>query len=314
MSRRTKSHTRLKKLSEVNDKLKKGLTVTLKLLVSAAMLWFVFSKIDIDRMVVLIQNSSAGYLLAALICFILSKWVSAYRLNIFFSATGLHIPARTNNKLYLLGMFYNLFLPGGIGGDAYKIFLLNRHHAVKLRHVFLATLLDRVTGLIALVILAIILTWWLPLPNRVHLMLALAIPLIIGISWFVIRRYFTMFRRTFAITNLQSLLVQGLQLISALCILTAIHQHQNQILLLTLFLVSSVMAVIPFTFGGAGAREFTFAITGSLLAFDQPTADAAIALGLIFYLITAITSLAGIWYLFFPIHMVSDHPSIHPQQ
>lgn len=311
MNHRIRSHTRLKKSSEVNDKLKKGLILTLKLLVSAAMLWFVFSKIDIARMVVLIKNSEAGYLLAALLFFILSKVVSAYRLNVFFSATGLQIPSRINNRLYLLGMFYNLFLPGGIGGDAYKIFLLNRHHPVKLRHVFLATLLDRVTGLIALVILAIVLTWWLPLPGRMHLIMNLMIPLIIGISWLVMRRFFPMFLSTYVITNLQSLLVQGLQLISALCILSAIHQHQNLMLLLTLFLVSSVMAVIPLTFGGAGAREFTFAITGSLLAFDQPTADAAIALGLIFYLITAITSLAGIWFLFFPIQF-SDQPSAQP--
>lgn len=296
-------------LKERRSSIKKTLIFTGKLLISATLLWFVFSKIDIRNISLLIQSSDMIWFLPALIFFVLSKLVSAYRLNSFFRAAGLHIHNNINIRLYLLGMFYNLFLPGGVGGDAYKIILLNRHSSVRLKHIFHATLLDRITGLVALVIIAIMLSWWLPLPQYYHLISALSIPAIIITSYFAIRALFPIFAKIFTRTNLQSAVVQLLQLCSALCILWAIRHHDHTILLLTLFLVSSVMAVIPLTFGGAGAREFTFAVAGTLMAFESNMRDAAITLGLIFYLITAVSSLAGVWYLFVPIRITEKEVS-----
>ena len=285
----------------VKERIKKAAIFTGKLLISAGLLWFVFSKIDIRSVAAIIRSAHLGWLMAALLLFVLSKLVSAYRLNLFFRATGLILPELFNIKLYLLGMFYNLFLPGGIGGDAYKIIILNRNSEVKLRHIFQATLLDRVTGLTALLILTIVLTWGLPLPGYMHFISALSVPAIVVISFLAVRYIFPLFSEIFATTNLQSFMVQSLQLGSALCILLSFGQHGEILLLLTLFLVSSIMAVIPVTFGGAGAREFTFAVAGTLLAMSESTREAAIALGLAFYIITAVTSLAGVWYLLFPL-------------
>lgn len=285
----------------VKDRIKKAAIFTGKLLISAGLLWFVFSKIDIRSITAIIKSAHVGWLMAAFLLFVLSKLVSAYRLNLFFRATGLIMPEGFNIKLYLLGMFYNLFLPGGIGGDAYKIIILNRNSAAKLKHIFQATLLDRVTGLTALLVITIILSWGLSVPPPVHLLSALSVPVIISASFFIIRLLFPLFVKIFIRTNLQSALVQTLQLASALCILNSFGHTGETLLLLTLFLVSSVMSVIPLTFGGAGAREFTFAVAGTLLTLSEETREAAIALGLVFYIITAITSLAGAWYLLFPL-------------
>ena len=47
-------------------------------------------------------------------------------------------------------MFYNLFLPGAISGDAYKVVLLTRKYDVSYKKITAAVLLDRFSGLLAL--------------------------------------------------------------------------------------------------------------------------------------------------------------------
>lgn len=278
--------------------IKKALIFILKLLVSASMLWYVFSKIELSAIAEIILGANLWWMGLAWVLFVGSKVVSAYRLNRFFSDTGLTLPAVLNLRLYLLGMFYNLFLPGGIGGDAYKIILLNRNSEVKLRYIFQATLLDRVTGLVALTVITGILVMILPLPGYPVWLVLIAIGLITLIFNLVIKRFFPMFFPSYGSTMLQSFGVQLLQLGCAWCILLALGYQADPLMLLTLFMVSSVMAVLPITFGGAGAREFTFALAASFLTMEPTLRDTSIALGLMFYLITAVTSLAGIVYVF----------------
>jgi glycosyltransferase 2 family protein len=303
MSRNRKHPTKSERKQVLKVKLKRAGLFIGKLLISGAMLWFVFSSMDGRSIFSLILNANPWWLAGAMLFFIFSKVLSAFRLNLFFSAAGLPLPHKTNLRLYLMGMFYNLFLPGGIGGDAYKVILLNKKSDTKLKFLVQATILDRVTGLTALGIITLILLLFLSLPVLIHIGSILIIPVILTVSWLLIKRFFKPFLHIFARSNLQSAGVQMLQLVSAMMILFAIGFKGDFVMLLSLFLVSSVMAVLPFTFGGAGAREFTFALAGSLLTLDQGTGEAAITLGLLFYLITAITSLAGIWYLFFPVQL-----------
>jgi glycosyltransferase 2 family protein len=286
--------------------LRKSLIFIGKLVVSAAMLWFVFSNIETDKILQMIRTSNPWWLLAATVLFMLSKMVSAFRLNLFFRCAGLMLPTAYNLRLYLLGMFYNLFLPGGVGGDAYKVILLKRSSDTKLRYLIQATLLDRVTGLIALVIITLILLLWLPLPAWIKWCSAASVPVVWFFSRGVMRRFFNRFLPIFLSANTQSAAVQLLQLGTAWCILMSIGFQGSVLMMMTLFLVSSVMAVIPVTFGGAGAREFTFALASTFLAFDAQVRDHAITLGLVFYLITAVVSLAGLWYVFFLPHW-PDH-------
>src|SRR5437868_15460208 len=96
------------------------------------------------------MKSRVFYLIFALIFFILSKIFSSFRLNINFRNIGLHLPEKKNLKLYWLGMYYNLFLPGAISGDAYKVVLLNRKYQASYKKTSAAVLLDRFSGLLAL--------------------------------------------------------------------------------------------------------------------------------------------------------------------
>ncbi len=62
---------------------------------------------------------------------------------------------------------------------------------------------------------------------------------------------------------------------------------------LTLFLLSSIVAVLPFTIGGVGARELVFIFGANYLMIDKNT---AVAFSILFFMITAVSSFTGIFF------------------
>src|SRR5690606_41951136 len=65
---------------------------------------------------------------------------------------------------------YNFFLPGGIGGDGYKIFFLKKTFQISRRQVLGAVFFDRLSGLWALCIVAGTLVIFMPrlaIPNYI---------------------------------------------------------------------------------------------------------------------------------------------------
>lgn len=102
------------------------LKLTLKIVVTGACIWYISGKTDIDQARKLLLQANGFYLLPALVLFILSKLISAIRLQVNFNNIQLPLNPIDNIRLYWLGMFYNLFLPGAISGDIYKVILLSK--------------------------------------------------------------------------------------------------------------------------------------------------------------------------------------------
>ncbi len=274
-------------------KLPSYVKVFVKLAITVAALWYVFSRLDLQEVLGTIAQSKFLYLAGALILFVLSKMVSSLRLNKFLVSTGIHISERANMKLYLLGMYYNLFLPGGIGGDGYKIYLLNRKYEVRTRKIFWAVMMDRIIGVVALFCMALVLFCCIPGMGKYAWYIWILIPIAISISYLAFRRFFPYLLRVFRISNLLSIVVQLLQLCSALLILLSLKVPGSLEGYLFVFLISSMVAVLPLTIGGIGSREFTFMLGAQWLGLDL---NLSIALSLLFYLITAFSSFWGIIY------------------
>jgi glycosyltransferase 2 family protein len=267
--------------------------VLLKLAVTVAALWYVFAKIDLQQVLGTISRSNGFYLAGALILFVFSKVVSSLRLNRYLRSIGILISQLAHMRLYLLGMYYNLFLPGGIGGDGYKIYLLSKRYEVATRKIFWVVIMDRIIGVVSLFCMAVILFCFVPGMGVHAVYIWILIPLSVFATYMIFRRFFPYLLEVFLITNLQSLLVQLLQLLSALLILLSLKVTGNLEGYLFVFLVSSIVAVLPLTIGGIGSREFTFMLGAQWLGLDL---NLSIALSLLFYLITAFTSLWGIIY------------------
>ncbi len=265
----------------------------LKIALSVAALWYVYTKIDIKEVGLIFKHVNYGWLLAATLMFILSKIISSFRLNLFFRDIGAGLTEKSNLRLYLLGMYYNLFLPGGIGGDGYKIYLLNKKYGIKAKKLFWAVLLDRVNGVLALFVLAMLMVPFISVPSIYKTLAIILIPVSIAVYYAGIHWLFKDFRKSIHKTNLYSLAVQLAQLVSAWFILYANHNQEHTIPYLFLFLISSIVATLPITIGGIGSREITFLFGAEIMQLDI---HQSIALSLLFYVITAVVSLTGMYF------------------
>lgn len=277
------------------NKLKNYLKLLLRLSVSVAALFYVFSKINFTEVISTFRSANIIYLLSAVLLFILSKIISAYRLNLFFRPIGLNLTDRFNLKLYLLGMFYNLFLPGGVGGDGYKIFYLGKEFSIKKSKVFWSVLLDRISGVISLLVLVIIFSYFLKInisfPYKYFIWIL--IPLVLFIFLRILKKYLPHFIAIYRNTFIQSMAVQILQVLCALLILVSVGTPDAVMNYLFLFLISSIVAMLPISIGGMGLRELTFLYGAGILNLNV---EISVALSLMFYLISVFVSLSGIYY------------------
>lgn len=269
----------------------KTLKTVLKILITALCLWYVSGKINFTKAGDALQKAHWLYLVPALVLFAASKIVAAFRLNINFRNIGIPLSEWSNIKLYWLGMFYNLFLPGSIGGDAYKVILLTKEYHVPYRKTIGAVLLDRFSGLAGLGILLACYSMAV-LKNVVHLSIIFsAVLLAVPALYLVIRRWLKDFLPGFFPTLVLGILVQALQVFSVYFIMTALQIPAGTTEYLFIFLLSSVVSVLPFTIGGLGARELVFLEGAKYFGLITET---PVIISLIFYLITLLVSAFGI--------------------
>lgn len=278
-------------------KLNKKVTTTLKVLISAVLIYFIFTKIDVTEIKHILIKSNPLYLLLATFFFIISKFIGAIRLNIYFHQLKIMLTNKSNFELYLLGMFYNLFLPGGIGGDAYKGYILKKTFDIKTKKIVSVLVLDRLGGLLLLFIYACTLLAFLKIEllDGYRWMFIVAIPLSVIVFWLLNKKFFNFVLPIFWKSTALSALVQLAQLICIWFILLALNIEMNQISYLIIFLISSIVAVVPLTLGGIGSREVTFYYGAELLGLDQ---SISVGISVLFFLITALVSLIGAWYHF----------------
>jgi len=268
----------------------------LKIAVTCVLLYYVFSKIDVHAVKHLIAQSNPWWILAAIGCFFISTIVSASRLLSFFKSIDLHISWKFNLRLYMLGMFYNLCLPGGIGGDGYKIYLLNKRYKKPAKKVFWAILFDRLSGFWAIGFITVVLVIFLPQLN-----IPIFWPWIIflvgtAIYYLVIYKFFHDYTKYFWEAHIKALGVQSLQVLTIILVLLSLHHDDKFAPYLSAFLMSSMAAVIPFSVGGLGFREFIYKY--AITELFHMNGELAVVLSLSFYVISAIISLLGVYYVF----------------
>ena len=277
----------------MESRTKSLLKTLLKFVISGGALYIVFRNIDWDQTKSILLDANFGWLVLALIFFLISKVVGSFRLRLYFRAIGLTLSQKYNIKLYWVGMFYNLFLPGGIGGDGFKVFVLNKKYGTQVKPLIQASLLDRISGLVALLFLSSVGYFFInqdSLPDWLYYLNAMGLFLLIPVYSYTINRFFHVFHTDFWPTNFYSLGVQWLQILSAYFILLSLSVSDLYFEYMVLFLISSMVAVFPFTIGGVGARELTFILGCQYVGIDE---NVAVAFSLLFFLITAFVSMFG---------------------
>ena len=268
-----------------------------KVLITLAAIYWVSQKVSFSALKSALAACDPLYLLLALLSYAISQLIASSRLKSFLEVIGLHIGERYNLRLYQVGLLYNFFLPGGIGGDGYKIYFLKKNFGVKGRRVLTAVFFDRLSGLWALSIITGCLIMFMPrlsIPNIVTISV-----LLVGTATYLyfLQLFFKEFLSKFIITHLKALAVQSFQTLSAIAILYALGFDGKFSPYLLIFLVSSLVAIVPSILGGAGLRESLMAFGAEYFQLDP---HLAVLVSLFFYIISLLVASSGVYYILRP--------------
>ncbi len=267
----------------------------LRLGVAAIALGVVFFYLDKEALRILWAQIDFTWVLGAGVALLLSHLMSVLRLRYYLQTKGLHLLRLDAVRLYFGGMWLNLFLPGGIGGDAAQSYYLHRHCKLHWKQGVRCLLSARASGLLWLLLTAAILAFGVPVVMALpYASLGIVVCMVLTIvAYSVLTRVLL---EELVLTQLHaarySLLVQVCVLVAALLLLRAMGITVENEGLLMLFMLSSVVAILPISIGGLGIRELCFVVAGPWLGID-PTVG--VTLCLLFFTLSMLLSLPGVW-------------------
>lgn len=132
----------------------KNVKTFLKIAGTSILLFFIFKQIDISQVLGVIKNSNPFWIICALLMFFLVFIFSVIRLNILLNVgLGQKISFWVVFIFSWIGMFFNLVLPGQMGGDIVKLFKISKHSGQTIKSTA-AVIIDRIIGLNTLILLA----------------------------------------------------------------------------------------------------------------------------------------------------------------
>ncbi|HLS37205.1 MAG TPA: lysylphosphatidylglycerol synthase transmembrane domain-containing protein [Sphingobacterium bovisgrunnientis] len=268
-----------------------------KVLVTVIALYWLSRNLKFHEFKDSIINANFFYLFLAFLSYITSQLVASSRLNSFFKTIHLKLSEKYNIKLYWLGLLYNFFLPGGVGGDAYKVYFLKKKYNIPTKKLLSAVFFDRLSGLWAVAIFCCAFVVFMPrfaIPNYITVAVA-----IMGSAayLYVLFLFFRPFAKRFLQTHIKAMGVQGFQILSVILILLALNHEDKFSPHLLIFLISSITAIIPSIGGALGVRDTSSIALATYLGVSGQLAG---TISLIFYFISLITSLPGLYIIFRP--------------
>ena len=274
--------------------MKNKLLTIFQVTITIFFIYYTLTKISLYKILELLKNADLLFILFASIVYFLSQIISSERLWFILKANNLIISSKENIRLYMIGVFYNFFIPGGVGGDAYKGTLMNKKFQWGLKKIYKLLILDRLIGFGVILCLILVFSGFI-----LDLEFTLDFVAILGLLYtflfiagkVLVEKIFDneiVYTKAFFISHL----IQILQFGSIILILVSLGVTENYFTFLYIFLISSVLSI--FSFGGIGIREYVF-FTLSVNTTVNP--DIATSVGLIFTFSALVSSVPGLFFL-----------------
>lgn len=141
-------------MSDIKSR-KDVLAVLLKLAVSLGLLaYIVLEQAPVPDILRVLRGVDMFWILASFSLHALGLWISAVRWRILILAQGDTVPLGYLVKSYLVGTFFNNFLPTRFGGDVVRIWD-GSHYSRSVLRSSAVVLVERLTGVIVLLLLAL---------------------------------------------------------------------------------------------------------------------------------------------------------------
>jgi hypothetical protein len=306
-----------------NKTLKRIAIFALKLFISSSLLYFVLKKAGIAKVGGLLKNIDPIYFIAAIGIFFLIMLICSIRWSLLLPE---HFSLKRVFPLYLIGSFFNVFLPGLVGGDVVKVYYLYRETgrgAQALASVFM----DRYLGYAGLMALGTVAypfgyrlfkgTWITPvLPGIVlffiltSLFIFMAKP---GGRFAIVTRihnYLHIYLKNRPVLAKAFSMSVVIHILSSVSVMLIARGLGEQIPLLTFFVfvpVIGTLAALPLSISGLGIREAAFVL---LLGTQGVSPENATAISFGWFISIAIGGLPGL--VFYLKEKSSSHAATPP--
>lgn len=140
--------------------LRRLLLLALQIGVSSALLIWLFSRGNfLGELQAVLRSAKPGWFVIGLVAAGIVQALCLVRWRIFLRMAGLDIGWRESCGIFFAGLFSNLFLPGGAGGDLVKIGLLAGRRYDPARSA-LSVVMDRLSGSVSMILLGLGLIHW----------------------------------------------------------------------------------------------------------------------------------------------------------
>lgn len=271
--------------------------------VALAILVYVLRQADTQRMLILIEQAPPLALVGALAAFTLAQWFAVLRMNVYYAHAGRPINLGYSLRLHYVALFYNIILPGGIGGDGYKVYILKKQVGYPAGEGIRIQLLTRTNGLLVLLISLALTLPFLDLPIDSRFVWSAAIGLIgCGVAgYFVLMPYILKATRHMELRALPySCGVQGCNVLCMVALWMGFSDGTHLADYIFLFQLAAVAGMIPLTIGGLGIREFTFFYGAEWLnRFTGAALDPemGVVISLLVFAVTALSALVGLVWI-----------------
>ena len=137
------------------DTLKRVGILLLQLLVTAAGLWYVFH--DPQRraqIAVALKQADGIWLILGWLCYSVVEILATVRWQLLLRIQGIRLSWLRAGAIVMIGLFFNQFLPGGVGGDAMRLYFVFKLAPGRKIGATPSVAMDRVLGLLTLLFLA----------------------------------------------------------------------------------------------------------------------------------------------------------------
>jgi glycosyltransferase 2 family protein len=140
------------------------LKTILKIVFSLGLLSYLIYQANPEKILAILSRIWTGghsiYIFLAIITFTLAIIVYAYRWQVLLKGYNTHIGLNKLFKFYLIGLFFNNFLPTGIGGDITRIYNLIQESGDRTIG-FASVMTERLLGITSTLILTLFSLTWL---------------------------------------------------------------------------------------------------------------------------------------------------------
>lgn len=296
----------------------------LKPLVTLGLYIFIFTYwVDVTALLNRLRATRLEYVLFGVLLYSVGQMISAYKWYLLLKPIHLVTSYGRAVAFYFVGMFFNIFLPTIVGGDAVKAILLS-HETGSTGRATLSVFMERNVGLFALLTIATVAAWYAPpvqlfglsLPVLVMLLVAAyvaanlvlvsprayaAVDAIVAITRLgamgprvaslyeelvPYRNHVRLLAITIGLSFLFQAIVIGVVFLNAL----ALGQSFSISALAVFVPLISLAGMVPVTVNGLGIREALYVLLFGQLGASR---DLSVSLALLYLAVTFMASLPG---------------------